>query len=198
MLERVRSKVSGITEDIGLKLARLGLKADYVSAMGIFLSAFTFYTLYKGYVRVSGLLILASGFLDMIDGAIARATNTASEKGSFMDSVFDRVSDGLILLGMGFPVEDFLMSALAIHSSMMVSYVRAKAESLGVKGTEFSLAGRPERMIIASLACLTNRLELGLFLIALLSYITVGERSYSALTKIRLKGPAEGKKATNR
>ncbi len=197
MLERARSRVSGITESIGLKLANLGLRADHVSVMGLFLSAFTFYTLYKGYVRVSGFLILASGFLDMIDGAIARATNSASEKGSFLDSVFDRVSDGLILLGMGFPGEDFLMSALAIHSSMMVSYVRAKAESLGVKGTEFSLAGRPERMIIASLACLTDRLELGLFLIVLLSYITVGERSYSAFTRMKLKGSAKGEKASN-
>ncbi len=191
MLERARSKISAFTERMGTKLAKLGVKADHVSIMGILLSVFAFYTLFKGLVRISGVLILTSGFLDMIDGAIARATHTASERGSFMDSVFDRVSDGLILLGMGFPINNFLLPALAIHSAMLVSYVRAKAESLGIKGTEFSLAGRPERLIIAALACLTEKLELGLFLIAFLSYITVGERSYSAFSKIKLRSLAD-------
>ncbi|MCS7102494.1 MAG: hypothetical protein NZ992_01270, partial [Candidatus Korarchaeum sp.] len=72
---------------------------------------------------------------------------------------------------------ELLWAALSTHSSMLVSYVRARSESLGVRGTEFSLAGRGERILVSALFCAVDMVHLGLILITLLSYITCLERS---------------------
>ncbi|MEM1984958.1 MAG: hypothetical protein QXW76_06830, partial [Candidatus Korarchaeum sp.] len=95
---------------------------------------------------------------------------------------------GLLFVSMGIYSDELLWAALATHSSMLVSYVRARSESLGVRGTEFSLAGRGERILLSALFCAIDMVSLGLMLIALLSYVTCLERSYIFFRELKKRG----------
>ncbi len=192
MLEVFRESISSLMNRIAEKAVILGISANIVTMLGLITSSIAFYVLYMKNSVLGGLLILVAGFFDILDGAVARKMNKAGIVGSFLDSVVDRVEDGLILFGMGIYSGDLLMGALAIHASMLVSYIRAKAESLGIKGTQYSLIGRAERIILAALFCLAGYVEAGLVIIAILSYLTAAERS-----AIFFKNSAKAKEEKN-
>ncbi len=192
MLEVFRESISGLMNGIAEKAVILGINANIVTILGLITSTIAFYVLYMKNSILGGLLILVAGFFDILDGAVARKMNKAGIVGSFLDSVVDRVEDGLILFGMGIYSGDLLMGALAIHASMLVSYIRAKAESLGIKGTQYSLIGRAERIILAALFCLAGYVEAGLVIIAILSYLTAAERA-----SIFFKNSAKAKEEKN-
>ena len=108
----------------------------------------------------AGLLVILGGVFDLFDGALARATNRVSRVGAFLDSVFDRAGESLLFLGIaigcvavGF-VGGALLAAGAMAASFMVSYVRAKSESLGfTPGTGMAnvgIAPREVRLVIAT------------------------------------------------
>ncbi len=177
MLEVFRESISNLMDRMAEKIVVLGINANAVTMLGLAFSILVFYALYIKDSFLGGLLILVAGFFDMLDGAVARKMGEAGMIGSFLDSVVDRVEDGLILLGMGIYSWDLLAGALAIHASMLVSYIRAKAESLGIRGTQYSLVGRAERIILAALFCLFGYVEAGLVIIILLSYLTAVERA---------------------
>lgn len=188
MLERLRGASSSLLEGIALILMKMGISANLVTLFG-FLSFLTSSVslIFKRPLLASALALLG-GFFDLVDGAIARKSGNSGPKGSFIDSVADRVEDGMLLVSMGLYSDDLLMAALAVHSSMLVSYVRARSESLGVKGTEYSLTGRGERILLSALFCAIDMVDLGLLLITLLSYLTCIERSRIFFRELKRKG----------
>ena len=109
-----------------------------------------------GMIRMGGLLLLVSGVVDTFDGAVARATGTTSKFGAFYDSTLDRVGDGATFMGIGaflltaegvaFRVPAVLMCMVAILSSLVVSYARARAEGLGLE-CNVGIAQRAERIL---------------------------------------------------
>ena len=109
-----------------------------------------------GMIQVGGLLLLVSGVVDTFDGAVARATGTTSKFGAFYDSTLDRVGDGATFMGIGaflltaegvaFRVPAVLMCMVAILSSLVVSYARARAEGLGLE-CKVGIAQRAERIL---------------------------------------------------
>jgi CDP-diacylglycerol---glycerol-3-phosphate 3-phosphatidyltransferase len=105
------------------------------------------------FVGWAGLLILIAGLLDMIDGQVARKGKSVSKFGALYDSVLDRYSELIMFLGICYYLVSFhyffssIMAFIALIGSMMVSYVRARAESLGFECNE-GLMQRPERIII--------------------------------------------------
>jgi CDP-diacylglycerol--glycerol-3-phosphate 3-phosphatidyltransferase len=109
-----------------------------------------------GMIRVGGLLLLVSGVVDTFDGAVARATGTTSKFGAFYDSTLDRVGDGATFMGIAaflltaegvaFRVPAVLMCMVAILSSLVVSYARARAEGLGLE-CKVGIAQRAERIL---------------------------------------------------
>ncbi len=109
-----------------------------------------------GMIRVGGLLLLVSGVVDTLDGAVARATGTTSKFGAFYDSTLDRVGDGATFMGIGaflltaegvaFRVPAVLLCMVAILSSLVVSYARARAEGLGLE-CKVGIAQRAERIL---------------------------------------------------
>jgi CDP-diacylglycerol--glycerol-3-phosphate 3-phosphatidyltransferase len=109
-----------------------------------------------GMIRMGGLLLLVSGVVDTFDGAVARATGTTSKFGAFYDSTLDRVGDGATFMGIGaflltaegvaFRVPAVLMCMVAILSSLVVSYARARAEGLGLE-CKVGIAQRAERIL---------------------------------------------------
>lgn len=131
--------------------------------------------------RYAALVILGAGFLDMLDGQVARASNQATVFGAFLDSVLDRYSDAALFFGLlvyyaranrFFYV---VLTAVVMISSVMVSYTRARAESL-IGSCKVGFMERPERLVLVILGGLFNRMAPALWVIAVLASITVVHR----------------------
>jgi len=131
--------------------------------------------------RYAGLVIIFAGFLDMIDGRIARATNQVTVFGAFFDSVVDRYSDAALYFGLlvyyarGNRFFYVVLAAVVMISSVMVSYTRARAESL-IGTCKVGFMERPERLVLVIIGALFNRMAPVLWGIAVLSSITVIHR----------------------
>ena len=138
---------------------------------------------------IGACLFLFFSLFDALDGSLARRKNTAGPIGSFFDSVMDRFSDSTILFAVifyGFKVgskEVFLLGLLSLIASLITSYIKAKAETFLEFGS-IGLLQRPERILIIFLMLLFNEyLLLGLWILVLGGYITVGQRLYIAYQK---------------
>jgi CDP-diacylglycerol---glycerol-3-phosphate 3-phosphatidyltransferase len=129
----------------------------------------------------AGLVIIFSGFFDLVDGQVARATNRVTRFGGFFDSVVDRYSDASQFLGLlvfyarGGRFFWVVLAAFVMVSAIMVSYTRARAESL-IGSCRVGFMERPERLVLVILGALFNRMAPVLWVIAVLSTITVIHR----------------------
>ena len=129
----------------------------------------------------AGLVIIGAGIFDMVDGRVARATNQVTAFGAFFDSVIDRYSDVALFFGLLVYYARanhffyLVMVAVVMTSSVMVSYTRARAESL-IGSCKVGFMERPERIVLVILGALFNRMAPVLWVIAVLSTITVIHR----------------------
>ena len=136
-------------------LVALKFTPSVATALGLGIALIAAYFVYQGEFFIAGFLVLFSSVFDLLDGGIARATGRVSKRGAMMDSVFDRVSELAVLVGLAMyytsgPDADqlgVLLAIIAMSGSFMISYVRARAEGLGVKGTAGFLT-RPERVVV--------------------------------------------------
>jgi CDP-diacylglycerol--glycerol-3-phosphate 3-phosphatidyltransferase len=131
----------------------------------------------------AGLVIFGAGFFDLVDGRVARASNQVTRFGAFFDSVVDRYSDAALFFGLlvyysrGGRFFYVVLAALAMISSVMVSYTRARAESL-IGTCKVGFMERPERLVLLIIGAIFNRMAPVLWVIAVLSTITVAHRIY--------------------
>ena len=131
--------------------------------------------------RYAGLVIIGSGFFDLVDGRVARASNQVTRFGGFFDSVVDRYSDAALFFGLlvyyarGGRFFYVVLTALVMISSIMVSYTRARAESL-IGSCKVGFMERPERLVLLIIGALFNVMAPVLWVIAVLSTITVIHR----------------------
>lgn len=149
---RWRSAVERGVDPVGRALHRTGLAPDHLTAAGLVLAAGATVAIGSGRLGVGLALLIASALPDLLDGALAKASGTASQRGAFFDSVADRVADSLVLGGFGW----YLASARGGHwavlplallgASQLVSYERAKAESLQIEA-KGGLMERAERVV---------------------------------------------------
>src|SRR5579863_336785 len=113
--------------------------------------------------RYAGLVIIGSGFFDLVDGQVARATNRVTRFGAFFDSVIDRYSDASQFLGLlvfyarGDRFFYTILAAVVMISAIMVSYTRARAESL-IGSCRVGFMERPERLVLVIIGALFNRM----------------------------------------
>ena len=136
-------------------LVALKVSPNAATAIGLLIALVAAYFVSQGDFLLGGILVLIGAVVDLLDGGIARATNRVSKRGAITDSVFDRVSEIALLVGLGMYFTSgtdadqtaVLLAFVAVGGSLMVSYVRARAEGLGVKGTAGFLT-RPERIAI--------------------------------------------------
>jgi len=150
--KRCRSDVERSLKPVGSRLQRAGITANQITVVGLIVSIAAALVIAQGWLIAGAVLLALSGVLDVLDGSVAKASGTASPRGAFFDSVVDRVSDTFVLGGVAW----YLASAESAHlavlplalvgASTLVSYERARAESLGftAKG---GLMERAERMI---------------------------------------------------
>src|SRR3989475_6453835 len=129
----------------------------------------------------AGLVIIGSGFFDLVDGRVARASNQVTRFGGFFDSVVDRYSDASLFFGLLFFYARgnrffyLVLTALVMITSIMVSYTRARAESL-IGSCKVGFMERPERLVLLIIGALFNVMAPVLWVIAVLSTITVIHR----------------------
>ena len=141
--------------------------------------------------RYAGLVIIGSGFFDLVDGAVARASNRVTRFGGFFDSVVDRYSDASQFLGLlvfyarGDRFFYVVLAAIVMISAIMVSYTRARAESL-IGSCRVGFMERPERLVLVIIGALFNRMAPVLWIIAVLSTITVIHRVRYTWTRTEL------------
>ncbi len=145
--------------------------------------------------RYAGLIIIASGFFDLVDGRVARASNQVSRFGAFFDSVVDRYSDASQFLGLlvfyarGGRFFYLVLAAVVMVSAIMVSYSRARAESL-IGSCRVGFMERPERLVLVIIGALFNVMAPVLWVIAVLSTITVIHRIQYTWSRTRFEPPS--------
>jgi CDP-diacylglycerol--glycerol-3-phosphate 3-phosphatidyltransferase len=142
-------------EPVTRSLIRVGISANMATLIGVVLAVAGAVVAAYGEFWIAGVLVLVGATFDMLDGGIARRTNSVGPQGALMDSVLDRVSEVAVLAGLVFYYTSaghenqtaVVLAVVATSGSLLVSYVRARAEGLGFKGTEGFLT-RPERVLI--------------------------------------------------
>ena len=141
--------------------------------------------------RYAGLTIIGSGFFDLVDGRVARASNQVTRFGGFFDSVIDRYSDAsqffglLVFYARGQRFAYVVLTAYVMVNAIMVSYTRARAESL-IASCRVGFLERPERLVLVILGALFNRMAPVLWVIAILSTVTVIHRVRYTWTRTAL------------
>ena len=148
---RWRTRVDRVTGPVGATLRRIGVTADHLTAVGLVMAVGTALAIGSGRLGLGLALLAASSLPDMLDGAVAKAAGTASPRGAFFDSVADRVTDSLVLGGVAWYLastrgtRDAVLAMAVLAASLLVSYERAKAESLGYEA-KGGLMERAERV----------------------------------------------------
>ena len=155
-------------------LLKLKLTPNTVTFLGFLVCCISAYFISSGSFLIGGLLVLLSGFMDIFDGALARKMELITDKGAFLDSTLDRLSEAIVLIGLIYFFSSsnetnlVLLTALSLVFSILISYLRARIEGLGYnsKGGFFT---RPERVLVVSLGLIFFSPE---FTVTLLSIAT--------------------------
>ena len=151
MLESLRPLLTKILNPLA---RNLNINPNIVTVISPFIAILAAYGFANHLLLLGCVAILLSGFLDVVDGAVARYHNRSSKFGAFLDSTMDRFADAIIYIGIIFGGYcDWFIGVLAIHSAITVSYVRARAESQGVD-CSVGIAERAVRMIILMVGAL--------------------------------------------
>ena len=154
---------------------------NLLTAIGLAINIVAAVLFARGNFFAAGLVVLGAGLFDMVDGRVARITNTVTSFGAFFDSVVDRYSDMALYIGLLVyyaRAERFfyvVLVALVMAGSVMISYTRARAESL-IPTCKVGFLERPERIVLIIIGALWNRMAPVLWIIAVLSNITVIHR----------------------
>ncbi|MDP2727937.1 MAG: CDP-alcohol phosphatidyltransferase family protein, partial [Dehalococcoidia bacterium] len=145
-----------------------------------------------GWTFLGGFLVLFAGLFDMLDGAVARLSGQTTRFGALLDSVVDRFSEAAILAGLLWlylsqqRITEVLLLFAVLLGSLMVSYVRARAEGLGLD-CEVGLVARPERVLLLALGLLLSQMVPVLALLAILTHFTVAQRVWHIWQKTGLQ-----------
>jgi len=156
---KFRAPVDRAVKPIGDGLRRTGLTPDHLTVLGLLVAVGAAVAIGAGALRLGMLLVVLAALPDLFDGALAKASNTSSQRGAFFDSVIDRVTDALLFGGVAwyFASEESphmsLLPFAVMALSSVISYQRAKAESLGLNA-KGGLMERAERIILLCLGLL--------------------------------------------
>jgi CDP-diacylglycerol--glycerol-3-phosphate 3-phosphatidyltransferase len=162
---KFRTSVDGVTAPIGKNLDRAGFSADALTFSGLLFSLAAGWAIAEDYFWWAIALIAIAGLHDLMDGAVAKASSSASQRGSFFDSVVDRVSDAAMLAGTTYwlihhrPGNWVLLPFGLVTTFLLISYQRSKAESLGI-AAKGGLMERAERLILLAVALSNHRIFL--------------------------------------
>ena len=185
LVPRLRAKAWAtrfVSDPLARMLRGLGVSPNAVTLAGLVLAGGAAYLLSEGRLVAGGVVMLAGASMDMLDGALARLTGKASTFGAFLDSVADRLGEAAVLFGLLvlYVRDAHTMGAYlafgALTTSLMVSYLRARAEGLGVPG-DVGFMGRPERVLVLGVGLLAGFPLYAMGVIVVLASVTVLQRA---------------------
>src|ERR1043166_3916865 len=162
-------------------LALSRIHPNVLTFLGLVINIIAAYLFAAGSFRAAGLVVILAGLFDMVDGRVARETNRVTRFGGFFDSVIDRYSDLALLMGLLVyyaSINRFfyiVLTAIVMTGSVMVSYTRARAEN-SIPKCKVGFLERPERIVLVIIGALFNRVAPVLWVIAVLSNLTVVHR----------------------
>ncbi len=175
MLSKIKHKTTELLDPLTDLIVKLGLKPNHLTFLGLLFGLFSAILIAKGSLKLGALMILFSGLMDALDGALARNRGLVTKFGGFLDSVSDRYVDIAIFTSLGFYGVDWFLVIVALSGALMVSYTRARAESI-IERCDVGIAERGERMIILVVGLLTGFVWQSVLLIAVLSHLTAIHR----------------------
>ena len=170
-----------ITNPLMQVLSKSKLTPDMLTFTGLGISIGAAYFIAVGHFLFGGILILVSGLFDLLDGALARFTRQTTKFGAILDSTVDRISEAVLLCGLliwyipkGSILEILLIFAVLI-GSFLVSYIRARAEGLGLE-CKVGLFTRAERIIVLAIGLLVGQVSIVLWILLVFVYVTTAQR----------------------
>ena len=181
MLSSYKDRITGWTDPAVRLLLRLRLRPNHLTALGLGSSLLAAFAFAWERERLAGGLLILSGLFDFFDGSLARLSGQATPFGAFLDSVIDRYSDLVVLLGLILlfvrlgKTSEVLLTMAVLVGTVMVSYTKARAQTIGV-ACEIGLMERPERQICLIAGALLNLLPLALWILAVLVNFTAVQR----------------------
>jgi archaetidylinositol phosphate synthase len=133
-------------------------------------------------------MLLISGFFDIVDGSVARVSKRSTSRGAFLDSNFDKISEALIFIGIAIGgLSSPILAMIALSTSILVSYLRARAESLGIELKGVGIGERAERLLILSICGfipISGSIQWGIIIIIILSSFSFIQRFWFVLKRI--------------
>lgn len=185
---------------IGATFASTGLSANFWTGLGLAVSvlaaiAYTSnafinldWTPWNFAAVIGGIFLLVSGFFDIVDGSVARITKRISNKGAFLDSVFDKIAEVIIFAGIALgQLADSFWCLVALGLSLLVSYTRARAESLGGKLKGIGIGERAERLLIIAIIGMIpvrEAMQWAMIIVSIVAGITLAQRMAVTVRKL--------------
>ncbi|NJD99696.1 CDP-alcohol phosphatidyltransferase family protein [Thermococcus sp. LS1] len=186
VLNRYRANVKGFLEAIVRPLAKAGVTPNQITFVGLLISLIGAYFFYRGEQVIAALVLLFGSLIDALDGTLARMTGKTSRFGAFLDSTFDRISDGAVLFGIALGnLVDWRIAFIAFMGSYLVSYERCRAELAGSGTLAVGIAERAERLLILIITALFGYVKYGVYAVAVLAWITVLQRMWEAYKRLK-------------
>jgi len=180
VLNNLRDALSPALEKIGKGFASTGLSPNFWTCVGLvfaLISAVVYGIGIEFGLIIGGILLLVSGFFDMVDGQVAKVTGKTSKKGSYFDSMFDKIAEVAIFLGIliGGYAEPYLV-LLAITLSLLVSYARAKSDAINIKLQGVGIGERAERLLVIAIIGIIGYMEIAVVIVVIIAGITLIQR----------------------
>ncbi len=180
VLNNLRDVLKPALEKIGRGFASTGLSANFWTFVGLvfaLVSAVVYGMNVEYGLVLGGALLLVSGFFDMVDGQVARVTGKTSRKGGYLDSMFDKIAEVAIFLGIlvGGYAEPYLV-LLAVSLSLLVSYARSKSEIINIKLQGIGIGERAERLLVIAIIGMAGFMEDAVVIVVIIAAVTLIQR----------------------
>lgn len=185
LTDKLRTRFNDLLTGLCKFLYALGIKANTLTTLGVIGNLAAAYYISQGNLRLGGWIVLLTGPLDALDGTLARLQEDLKPFGALFDSVADRISEAAVLFGLFyyFAVQADLRGCVLVFFSLvgsfLVSYVRARAQSLG-SDPKLGILTRVERFVVTCLLLLFVQPIAGLWVLAVLTHVTVLQRIWYA------------------
>ena len=180
MLNKFKKIFEPFFNKLGSYTAKTGLPPFFWSSFGLmmaFLSCLAYSSIFFNDGLYGGVFLLISGFADILDGSVARAKGLVSSRGAFLDSTFDRLGELLVFIGILIGrISDPLLILMALSFSLLVSYARARGESLGISLSGTGIGERAERILVLSIASILGYANYGVIIVLALAFTTFLQR----------------------
>jgi len=183
MLSHYKTPFQRLGDPVARALLRAHVRPNHLTVVGLGVSIVAALALSQGRLRVGALLLALAGLFDFFDGSLARLANSVSAFGAFLDSVVDRYSDLVVLLGVvlyyhrAADTQGVLLTMITMVGTIMISYTKARAQSIGL-ACEIGLMERPERLIVLIAGATFNVLTPAVIALAVLTNVTALQRIF--------------------